>query len=548
LPNRDDLAAVRRSPRSDLLAGVTVAVVALPLALGFGIASGVGARAGLVTAIIAGAIAAIFGGSNVQVTGPTGAMTVVLLPIVTKHGIDGVLTAGLMAGLILTVLAVARAGRVMTFVPAPVVEGFTIGIASVITLQQLPLAFGTSDVHGDKPLSIAVDTVRAFLQQPHLAPTVIAIGVAAVILIGARVRPTVPVSLLALAIVTVVTNLMDLQVERIGTLSGGLPMPSLGFVHWNGLSDLVAPAVAIAALAALESLMSATAADAMTVSEAHDSDRELFGQGIANIAAPMFGGVAATGAIARTAVNVRSRASSRLAALTHSIVLAAIALGAAPLVADIPLSGLAGVLIATAIRMVEVGSVRALARSGRGELVLMAVTAAATLTFNLVVAVVAGLIVAGIRALRSVANSARLEVVPLHSDLAHVDHHLEEQALLHAHIAAYRIDGPLFFAAAHRFLLELTEVADVRVVILRMSRITAVDATGAYVLKDAIDRLTRRGATVLVSGLLADHDRRLDALGILDDLKASGRVFATTPDAIRYARGLLHTDGLLTPS
>ncbi|MEU5387514.1 SulP family inorganic anion transporter, partial [Kitasatospora cineracea] len=306
---------------------------------------------------------------------------------------------------------------------------------------------------------------------------------------------------------------------------------------------LLPSALAVAALAALESLMSATAADAMSVSERHDSDRELFGQGLANLAAPLFGGVAATGAIARTAVNVRSGAASRLASLVHAVVLAVIVFAAAPLVSGIPLAALAGVLVATAVRMVQVGSLRALARSGRGEAAVLVLTAAATLAFDLVTAVVVGLLVSGALALAEVARAARVEQVPLHGELPPADHHDEEQALLAEHIVAYRMDGPLLFAAAHRFLLELTGAARVRVAILRMSRVSAIDASGAVVLGDAIAELERRGTLVLVSGLRAEHHRPLDALGVLDRLRAQGRVFDTTPEAIACARQHLDPDG-----
>lgn len=545
LPNRHILATMGRSPRKDLIAGLTVAIVALPLALGFGISSGAGAQAGLVTAVVAGALAAVFGGSNLQVSGPTGAMTVVLVPIVHRYGASGLLTVGLLAGVALVLLALLRAGSFMAYVPVPVVEGFTVGIAAVIALQQVPGALGTKAATGSNPAVVAFETARAFAAHPHWAALAVTCGVVLVMLGGARWRPAVPFSLLAVVLATVVAKSAHLDVATIGHLPAGLPAPSLGFFNASAVPALLPSALAVAALAALESLMSATAADAMTVSERHDSNRELFGQGLANLVAPLFGGVAATGAIARTAVNVRSGAASRLSALVHAAVLAVIVFAAAPLVAGIPLAALAGVLIATAIRMIEVGSLRALARSGRGEALILALTAAATLAFTLVTAVIAGLVLAGVLALRSVAKAAQAEQVPLHADLPPADHHQEEQELLAEHIVAYRLDGALLFASAHRFLLELTESADVRVVILRMSRVSAIDASGAKVLGDAIGKLTRRGTLVLVSGIREEHQNRLDALGVLDDLHESGRLFSTTPEAIAFARTHLHTNGVL---
>jgi SulP family sulfate permease len=255
----------------------------------------------------------------------------------------------------------------------------------------------------------------------------------------------------------------------------------------------------------------------------------------------LFGGVPATGAIARTAVNVRTGASSRLAALTHAAVLAVIVFAAAPLVSKIPLAALAGVLLATAIRMVEVGSLRAMAKATRSDALILVLTAVATLALDLVYAVIIGLVVAGALALRAVAQQARFDQVPLD----HGDHSVEEHALLAEHIIAYRIDGPLFFAAAHRFLLEMAEVADVRVVILRMSRVSTMDATGALVLKDAIHKLNRRGIAVLISGIRPGQRRVLDSVGVLDLLRLEGAEYATTPEAIRGARGHLERTGVL---
>ncbi|MFF4908342.1 SulP family inorganic anion transporter [Streptomyces sp. NPDC001260] len=544
LPSRTDLAQVRRDPRRDLLAGLTVAIVALPLALGFGVSSGLGAEAGLATAVVAGALAAVFGGSNLQVSGPTGAMTVVLVPIVARYGPAGVLTVGLMAGVLLVALAVLRAGRYMQYVPAPVVEGFTLGIACVIGLQQLPNALGVPKPAGDRVLVVAWRAVEEFARSPNWTAAGLAVGVAAVMLLGARWRPTVPFSIVAVIAATAVAQLAHLDAAKpIGDLPSGLPMPSLSFLDLGSLGTLLAPAVAVAALAALESLLSASVADAMTVGQRHDPDRELFGQGLANIAAPLFGGVPATGAIARTAVNVRTGASSRLASLVHAAVLALIVFAAAPLVSRIPLAALAGVLLATAIRMVEVGSLRAMAKATRSDALILVLTAVATLALDLVYAVIIGLAVAGTLALRAVAQQARVEQVPLDRG----DHSDEEHALLAEHIVAYRIDGPLFFAAAHRFLLELTEVADVRVVILRMSRVSTMDATGALVLKDAVEKLRRRGIVVLASGIRAGQLQVLDSVGALDLLRGDGQEYATTPEAIRAARDHLEAAGVLPP-
>ncbi|WP_426513646.1 SulP family inorganic anion transporter [Dactylosporangium sp. McL0621] len=527
LPRPSDWTMARRTLRRDLPAGLAVAVVALPLALAFGVSSGLGAGAGLVTAVVAGAVAAVFGGSNLQVSGPTGAMTVVLVPVVAAFGPTGVLMVGAMAGAILIVLALARVGRYVRYLPAPVIEGFTAGIAVVIALQQVPAALGVADAHGVKVWAVAADAVVRFMADPAPAPVLTALGVAAAMLIGGRWRRQLPWSLIAVAAATALAALLHADVARIGALPG-LPGPSLSFLDLHAVSRLAPSALAVAALAALESLLCATVADAMSVGQRHDPDRELFGQGMANLVVPIFGGVPATAAIARTAVNVRAGAASRLAALTHAAVLAGIVLAAAPLVAGIPLAALAGVLLATAIRMVEASALLALARSTRGDALVLGLTFVVTVAVDLVSAVAVGLGVAVVLALRAVARTARLEQVPLDT----ANHSDEERRLLSDHIVAYRLDGPLFFAAAHHFLLELAEVADVRVVILRMSRVTTVDATGARVLGDAVARLRHRGITVLLSGVSGRHDQVLTALGIGDDLPR----FPDTPAAIAHAR------------
>jgi SulP family sulfate permease len=535
LPQRSDWLAARRAPRRDLLAGLTVAVVALPLALAFGVTSGLGAQAGLVTAVVAGAVAAVFGGSNLQVSGPTGAMTVVLVPVIAEFGPAGVLMVGVLAGVMLIGMALARVGRYVRYLPTPVIEGFTAGIAVVIALQQVPAALGVADAEGGKVWAVAADAAARFVAHPAPAPVLMALGVAAFMLLGARWRPGLPFSLIAVATATVVARIAPLDLARIGALPAGLPSPSLDFLDPSAVAALLPSALAVAALAALESLLSATVADAMSVNERHDPDRELFGQGLANLAAPVFGGIPATAAIARTAVNVRAGAASKLASLTHALVLAVIVVAAAPLVADIPLAALAGVLLATTVRMADVGALTAVARSTRRDALVLALTFTVTVAMDLVTAVVVGLGVAVVLALRAVARTARLEQVPLEPG----DHSAEEHQLLAEHIVAYRLDGPLFFAAAHHFLLELTEVADVRVVILRMSRVTTIDATGARVLGDAITQLRRRDVTVLLSGIAVGHDQVLTALGVADELRRDGRVFPDTPTAIAYARNLV---------
>ncbi|MEU6795954.1 SulP family inorganic anion transporter [Nonomuraea wenchangensis] len=544
LPDPAGLVAMTRSPRHDLVAGLTVAIVALPLALGFGISSGMGAESALATTIVAGALAAFFGGSRVQVSGTSGAMTVILIPIMSTHGPSGVLAVGVLAGLLLIVLALARAGRFIALVPAPVVAGFTVGVACVIGLQQLPTALGVPASGHDKVAVVAWHALLDFLARPHWWAMSVTIAVAAVLLVGASLRPTVPFSLLVVIVTAVVAETAELPLARIGTLPTGLPAPSLGFLDAAVLPSLVGPAVAVAALAALESLLSASVTDGMTRGPRHDPDRELFGQGVANLVAPMFGGMPGTGAMVRTAVNVRAGARSRLAALSHAAILAAIVYAGAELVSKIPLAALAGVLLATSIRMIEVGTVRALFRSTRSDAVVLVLTAVATLILDTVLAVVVGLVVAGALALRQLARNTRLDAEPLRHE-EHPQHTEDEHALLAEHIVTYRLEGPLFFAAAHRFLLELSAVTGVSVVVLRMSRVNGIDASGALVLGDAIERLERRGILVYVSGIPDGHHQPLEALGVIARLSEAGQVFATTTEAIAAARDRLHNTGVL---
>jgi MFS superfamily sulfate permease-like transporter len=531
LPHRADLRAMRRKPQRDLVAGLTVAIVALPLALAFGISSGLGAGAGLAAAIVAGIAAAVFGGSNLQVSGPTGAMTVVLVPIVAVYGAGGVLAAGILAGIMLIGLAYAGAGRYMRYIPVPVVEGFTVGIAVIIALQQVPAALGlpATEPH---VLGAAIAAVGAWIASPDWEAPAVALGVAGAMLLAARFRPGVPVSLAAVVAATVIVAAAGVDLPVIGAIPAGLPAPSLPGIGLGQVSALVLPAVAIAALGALESLMSATVADGMSVGERHDSDRELFGQGVANVITPLFGGIPATAAIARTAVNVRSGARSRVAAITHSVALLLVVLVAAQWVAYIPLAALAGVLLATATFMVEASSLTAILRSTRGDAAALLITAGATIVFDLVTAVVLGLVVAGAFALQQVARSAHLD----EQELDHADHADEERALFEEHIVAYRLDGPLFFGVAHTFLLELSEVATVKVVILRMSRVDTLDATGATVLVDTVKRLEARGITVLLSGVRPEHRRVLDRLGVYEALASEHHLFDHTPEAIAHAR------------
>ncbi len=533
LPRSADYAGFRAHWRKDVVAGLTVAVVALPLALAFGITSGLGAAAGLTTAIVAGLVAALFGGSNVQVSGPTGAMTVVLVPLVARYGVDGVAIVGVMAGVLVVLAAVLRLGRYLSYIPWPVVEGFTLGIAVIIFLQQVPNALGVPKPDGE---NTAVVAGRAVVDALGGAGSLAAAGlvalVVALMVAAPRIHRSLPASLLAVLVATVVAMVAGLDVATIGTLPSSLPGPHLPHVVFGELDQYLSAAFAIAALAAIESLLSAKVADGMVDLPRHDPDRELFGQGLANLVSPVFGGMPATGAIARTAVNVRAGARTRVAAVVHSLTLVLVVLFAAGMVAHIPLAALAGVLMVTAVRMVDLHNVRAVLRSTRSDALVLSVTALATVVFDLIVAVEIGVAAAAVLALRHVARTA--EAVP--EGLAVEVDAAAEHDLLAEHIVTYRLDGALFFGAAQRFLTELAAVADVKVVILRLPGLQMLDATGAQALGEIVDDLEHRHISVLMKGPRPEHLRVLRAVGAIDRLASEHHLFTDLDEAIAHAR------------
>jgi sulfate permease, SulP family len=536
LPRRRDYAGLSRSWRTDVVAGITVGVVALPLALAFGITTGLGARAGLMTAIVAGLVAAVFGGSNVQVSGPTGAMTVVLVPIVARYGRDAVFLVGIMAGVLIVVAAFARVGRYLAYMPWPVIEGFTVGIAVIIFLQQVPAALGVAKPKGESTALVAAKAVGRAFGAGNLSALAIMFVVALVMVAAPRLHRSVPASLLGVAAATIVARLSHISVARIGALPSSLPSPSFPAVSIDRMSALFTAAFAVALLASLESLLSAKVADGMADTGRHDPDRELFGQGLANLVSPLFGGMPATGAIARTAVNVRAGARTRMSAIVHSLVLVSVVFFGGQFVAEIPLAALAGVLMVTAVRMVDVRNVLAVWRATRSDAIVLALTATATVVFDLIVAVEIGVAVAAGLALRSVARSASVVSEPVareaRADEVTTD---DEQVLLSEHIVTYRLDGALFFGAAQRFLAELTSVADVRVVILRLPQLQVLDATGAQALGEIVGVLERRGITVLLKGPRPEHQRVLSAVGALDRLAHENHLFTDLDEAVAHA-------------
>lgn len=528
LPSARDYRPALRSWRRDLLAGLTVGIVALPLALGFGISSGAGAEAGLVTAIVAGVVAAVFGGSHVQVSGPTGAMVVVLAPIVASQGIGAVALVSVMAGIIVLAGGVLRLGRAVSFIPWPVIEGFTFGIATIIFLQQIPsLTAATSDiaVHGNA-VWVAVESI-ASADVGYLLWALGAVAIVAACMLGLpRLHPAIPGSLVGIALVTLATLVVPTPLSVIGELPSSLPTPSFPAVDLGTLGQLALPAVTVAALAAIESLLSARVAAGLADTGRYDPDRELVGQGLASIGAGLFGGMPATGAIARTAVNVRSGARSRLAAITHSVVLLLVVAVAAGPVGSIPIAALGGVLLVTATRMVQVATVRSILRSTRADAFAFVITVLVTVSVDLIVAVGIGVAVAGVLALRGLSRATGVHRESIAGDPQPGDER----------IAVIRLDGPLFFASADRVLDAVTALEDVSVVVLRMSQLELVDATGAHVLTEIVRRLEARGVTVLIKGVQEGHTELFRTVGVLDALRHHRHLFADLPDAIEHAR------------
>lgn len=527
LPHKSDYAGLKQSWRADLVAGVTVGVVALPLALAFGVSSGVGAEAGLITAIVAGLVAAIFGGSNVQVSGPTGAMVVILAPIVVTHGVTTVATLSVMAGIIVMAAGALRLGRTVSYIPWPVIEGFTVGIGVIIFMQQVPAAVGaSSEGLSTNALVAAWESVSKVPWPAALLPLAIVAVVAAIMLVLSKISGKLPASFIAIVVVSFVAALAALPVDTIGTLPTRLPAPSLPTFNIDLVASLAGPAFAVAALAAIESLLSARIAASMADTGPVNADRELVGQGLASLASGFFGGMPATGAIARTAVNVRSGARTRAAAVVHALALLTVVYAASTVVALIPLAALAGVLMVTAARMISPAVVRRVLRSTRSDAIVFVVTALITVSFDLIIAVGIGIAAAAFFTLRRLSLDTHVHRETLPGPAMPADDR----------IALFRIDGALFFAAAERILDEISAQQGTEVVVLRLSQVQHIDATGAHTLAELVAALERRGVTVLIKGVRAPHLRVLENLGAISSLRHPNHLFDDLDAAVAHAR------------
>ncbi|GAA4039178.1 SulP family inorganic anion transporter [Arthrobacter methylotrophus] len=526
LPGRQDYALLPRTWKGDLVAGITVGIVALPLALAFGVSSGAGAASGLITAVIAGVIAAVFGGSNIQVSGPTGAMVVVLGPVIAAHGLGALAAVSVLAGVIVVTAGLLKLGRVVTLLPWPVIEGFTVGIAAIIFLQQVPAAFGTKPGPASNAVLSAIQALGTASPTSLIAPLALVALVAVIMIAAPRIHPRIPGSLIAIIIASVAAQLLDLPVTRIGTLPDSLPAPTMPSLDPATITALAGSAATIAALAAIESLLSARVASSISDTGPYDADRELLGQGLASVASGFFGGMPATGAIARTAVNIRSGGQTRLAAITHALVLLAVVYLATGPVSRIPLAALAGVLMITATRMVSLKTLRSVIGSTRADTIVFFVTALITVSFDLIQAVEIGIAAAAFFALRALVRSSGVHREEIPGPVHEGDEH----------IAVFRLDGALFFAAAERVLERVNAIRNVDVVIIRMSQLQILDATGAKTITDIIQTLERRGITVLIKGIQERHLRLVTQVGVLDSLRHHKHLFTELAPAIEHAR------------
>jgi SulP family sulfate permease len=538
---REGRLARNRWPK-DAAAGVVVGIVALPLCMAFAIASGLAPEQGLYTGIVAGLLIALLGGSMVQVGGPTGAFIVVLLGIVADHGVGGLMMATVLAGVLLILLGVTGLGRVVRWIPHPVTMGFTAGIAVIIFVSQVPDFFGLAIEGSPREFVERVEAIA------RAAPTVdvgtVGIGVAtlATILLFPRVTRRVPAPLVGMLVGTALyLVLRPPGAATIQTRFGGIPtgLPRIGIPD-HPLSEipaLLGPAFTIAMLGALESLLSAVVADGMT-GDRHDSNQELIGQGVANVVAPFFGGFAATGAIARTATNVRNGGRSPVAGAVHALVLLVVMLVFAPWAGPIPLACLSAILFLVAWNMSEIREVtRMLVAGSWSDRAVLLTTFGLTVFVDLVVAVQAGVVLAALLFMKHM--SERFEVRSLFHAEEKPDPHHDLATSLPDEIRIYAIDGPFFFGVAQRFETTVAAVPrGVRIVIVRMWRVPYLDASGLHSLRRAVRGLRRSGVRVLLSGVAPQVRDALERDGLLAEV-GDENVWSTLEEALAFARDLV---------
>lgn len=529
--------------RADLLAGLTVAIVALPLAMALAIASGTTPDVGLVTAVVAGFLISALGGSRFQIGGPTGAFVVIVYGVITRHGYDGLLMATLMAGGILIVAGLLRVGTLIKYIPDPVTTGFTSGIAVIILASQVKDFFGLT---ADKvpaefiPKLQALWAARDSLSLPGLALATICL---AAILLLRRYAPRLPGFLLVTIAAAVAVMALKLPVDTIGTRFGGvaaqLPMPNLHFWHWDKVRDLLPSAFTIALLAGVESLLSAVVADQMTGAR-HRSNIELVAQGVANVASAAFGGLPATGAIARTATNVRTGARSPVAGMAHALFILLFMLVLAPVMKFVPLAALAAILVVVALNMAEVHRFRLILGTTHGDRAVLLATFALTVLVDLTVAIEVGMVMASFLFMHRMAGLSTIVggepvIAEDRDDLERREPRYAPNFGLPADVAVITFRGPLFFGSASVLKDAFDQIGTKRrVYILRLEETPMVDPTGAFALGDFLKRVLDDGAEVIVSGAARPVMRAL-LQTIETDLLRRARFVGTFEEARRKA-------------
>jgi SulP family sulfate permease len=527
---------------SDLSAGLTVGIIALPLAIGFGIASGVTPGQGLWTAIVGGLLISLLGGSRHQIGGPTGAFVPVLAAVTAAHGYNGLALATMMAGVMLVLMGALRLGALLKYIPYPVVAGFTSGIAVIIFLSVVPEFLGLRLPRAEHAPALLMEIVRhireASWHTAAIGGLALAIGIC-----WPKVTRKVPASLVAVVAATALATWLGWgDVATIQSKFGGIPSGLPGFhfppVSLSLLRDLMAPAFTIAALGGIESLLSATVADGMADTR-HDSNQELIGQGLANICVPLIGGFAVTGAIARTAANIRSGARTPIAGIVHALVLLIFVLVAAKVAALIPLAALSAVLIGVALRMGEWDTFGEMWRASRTDFGVLLAAFALTVIFDLTIGVGGGLVIAAVLFLRRMEGVTQVRLLTAENDNEAGGVNTVRGKDVPDGVVLFRFEGPLFFAAAEKLEFALrAHTGKPRIIILRMRHVPMMDATGMKALAVAWKKMHRDGVTVLVTAIQPQPMKVMLESGLADRIGIDN-FCADIDDALNCARRLL---------
>jgi SulP family sulfate permease len=517
----------RRAFASDVVAGVTVGVVALPLAMAFAIASGVSPQAGIYTAIVGGVVVSLLGGASVQISGPTGAFVVIVAGIIAAHGLSGLLMVTMMAGVILVLLAVTGLGQAVKFIPRPVVVGFTNGIALLIASTQVKDFFGLPI--GEPPSEFFSRMAVLAQALPDWNPAALALGVGslAVILVTPRWLRRVPGSIVALVLATCAVAALQLPVETIGSKFGGIPsgLPHIAVPAFR--PDLILPllpsALTVALLAAVESLLSAVVADSMT-GDRHNSSAELMGQGIANILSPLVGGIPVTGAIARTATNFRSGARTPVSGLIHAVTLVVMILFLAPVATHVPLASLAAVLFVVAYNMGEWREIGSIWRLEWADKAVWIITFALTVMADLTLAVEVGMALAALLYIHRVTDTTIVSTLS-REDIEDGRVHVLQDRVVPGDVTILRIHGPFLFGMTDKLLNATADLSAFgSVVILRLRNMTVIDATGLHALEALSERLTRSGRALILCGARQQPAAFLEQSAFLEHVGAKNIV------------------------